>query len=293
MADFPALPLWTDALAADTDHLTHEEYGLYQRMLNVAWRSPGCDLPNDPTWIRRRFRLSEEDFSRIGQPIIDEFWHVTKRGRLEQKRLTKERAYVSEKSAKQRTKAVTRWNKTKTDDAVAMPRTGTRHGSGNAPTPTPTPIDKKEENTRQQQHSTISRETAAAAAADPDKTFQLDPRFHATAIACRNIMGPEFLGDTGLVNQWLADGCEPDPDIYPTMTRLIEKRNGERPSSLSYFTAAVQEARRSRTTPLQEHKGNGAGNPRQRKHGSGHEAFLRGAHDAAVRHEARARDDED
>lgn len=125
------MPLWTDVLAADTDHLSHEEYGLYQRMLNVAWRTPTCDLPNDPAWLMRRFRLSPDQFESLCQPIIVEFWHVNARKRLEQKRQKKERAYVEKKTQKSASAAKLRWNKEK------------RVCERNAPTPTPTPTLKE------------------------------------------------------------------------------------------------------------------------------------------------------
>ena len=141
MADYPALPLWTDALAADTEHLTHQEYGLYQRMLNAAWRMPSCDLPNDAKWIMRRFRLSAVEYDDLCQPIIDEFWRVNAKGRLEQKRLKKERDYVTKLSARQRSNIAKRWNKKKTDDTTVIPDAQEWNESGNTPTPTPTPTD--------------------------------------------------------------------------------------------------------------------------------------------------------
>jgi|TARA_R110000796_G_scaffold56038_1_gene130191 uncharacterized protein YdaU (DUF1376 family) len=47
MANYPAMPLWTDAYIADTQHLTNEEHGVYLRLLMFAWRTPDCSLPND------------------------------------------------------------------------------------------------------------------------------------------------------------------------------------------------------------------------------------------------------
>lgn len=47
MADFPAMPFWTDAYLGDTLHLTLEEHGAYVKLLIIAWRSPNCDLPDD------------------------------------------------------------------------------------------------------------------------------------------------------------------------------------------------------------------------------------------------------
>lgn len=53
MAQFPCLPLWTDALLADTSHLSDAEFGRYMRMLILIWRTPGCRVPNDDAWLTR------------------------------------------------------------------------------------------------------------------------------------------------------------------------------------------------------------------------------------------------
>jgi uncharacterized protein YdaU (DUF1376 family) len=53
MAQFPCLPLWTDALLADTGHLSDAEFGRYMRMLILIWRTPGCRVPNDDAWLTR------------------------------------------------------------------------------------------------------------------------------------------------------------------------------------------------------------------------------------------------
>lgn len=47
------------------------------------------------------------------------------------------------------------------------------------------------------------------------------------------------------VHQWLADGCDPERDVYPTIERIVA--SGRRPGSLAYFTRAVTEAMRNRT----------------------------------------------
>ena len=51
MAEYPALPLWTDAYLADTTHLTDAEHGVYFQLVVHAWRSPDCRLPNDAKWL--------------------------------------------------------------------------------------------------------------------------------------------------------------------------------------------------------------------------------------------------
>ncbi len=47
MADFPALPLFTDAYLADCSHLSDAEHGRYLRLLMLVWLSPECRVPND------------------------------------------------------------------------------------------------------------------------------------------------------------------------------------------------------------------------------------------------------
>jgi hypothetical protein len=47
------------------------------------------------------------------------------------------------------------------------------------------------------------------------------------------------------VHQWLADGCDPERDVYPTIDRILA--SGRQPRHLGYFTAAVTEAMRRRT----------------------------------------------
>lgn len=46
MAELPVLPLKTDALLADTTHMSAEEFGAYCRILFVMWRQ-GARLPDD------------------------------------------------------------------------------------------------------------------------------------------------------------------------------------------------------------------------------------------------------
>lgn len=97
----PCLPLWIDDYDAATSHLTAAEDGVYGRLLRLAWRTPGCSLPNDHAWIARKIRLSAEDFETVAKPVLDEFFKV-QRGRLTQKRLKAEYDNISrKKSARQ------------------------------------------------------------------------------------------------------------------------------------------------------------------------------------------------
>ena len=89
MAEFPYLPLWTDAYIADTTHLTNEEHGVYMRLLMAAWRTPDCTLPATDKRLRTIVGMSADEWDQVRETIMEFF--TFERGRLIQKRLQKER----------------------------------------------------------------------------------------------------------------------------------------------------------------------------------------------------------
>lgn len=119
MAEFPCLPLWTDAYLADTQHLTTEEHGAYLLLLIQAWRTPDCSLPDDDMMLARHAGLSKAKW-KAAKPILMAFWSYDKRRKVwVQKRLQKERGKAVEKKGKARDSALSRWNKTKSGHANA------------------------------------------------------------------------------------------------------------------------------------------------------------------------------
>ncbi len=128
MADFPYLPLFTDAIMADCGHLSDAEFGLYMRILMTMWRTPSCRIPASAEWLEKRFKLP---IVQIGV-ILAEFC-ICDGNFWTQKRLVNEKDFVNKNSKRQSVRAKSRWEKDK-PDAVAMQE---MHRSGNAPTPTP------------------------------------------------------------------------------------------------------------------------------------------------------------
>lgn len=138
MAEFPALPLWTDAFLADTLHLSTEEAGAYLLMLFTAWRRPECDLPDDDKFLMKICRCDGRKWRHL-RPVMEQF-HIVENGTWRQVRLQKERKYVGDLSQKQRANAKVRWSKNKgLADAVAMPP----QCQTDAPTPTPIPKEER------------------------------------------------------------------------------------------------------------------------------------------------------
>ena len=129
MAEFPSLPLWTDAYLADTKHLTTIEHGAYLLLLMCMWRSKGS-LPNDDKLLARYAGLTKGQWTRI-KPAIFPFFTVSPDS-ISQRRLTKELGFVRQRSIKASDAAKAKWLKNKeTGDANAQSEQCER----NAPTP--------------------------------------------------------------------------------------------------------------------------------------------------------------
>lgn len=119
MAQFPAMPLWTDAYLGDTTHLTTVEHGAYLLLLMTMWRNDGS-LPNDDDRLAKYARMSRAQWARIKDTIMEFF--VLENDRLIQRRLSDELNAVRQHSAKQSNRAKARWLKEKkSQDAVAVP----------------------------------------------------------------------------------------------------------------------------------------------------------------------------
>lgn len=97
MADFPALPFWTDAYLADTTHLTTEQHGAYCLLLFKMWRMPDCNLPDDPKLLARLAGITPAKWPGVWS-VLKDFFLLADNGRWTQKRLTKERDYVNKRS---------------------------------------------------------------------------------------------------------------------------------------------------------------------------------------------------
>lgn len=92
MAEFPSLPLFTDAYIGDTIHLTNEEHGVYLRLLMFAWRSPDCALPLDDKRLALMVGVTAKKWASL-KPAVMVFWEQTEAG-WQQGRLTFERQRV-------------------------------------------------------------------------------------------------------------------------------------------------------------------------------------------------------
>ena len=148
MADYPALPLWTDAYLSDTPPVsaaTWTHHGIYLLLLFKAWRTPGQRLPNDSNWLALHMGCTMAEVETHVRPVLEiyfkcdgNFW--------KQKRLSKEASYLKKQSRAQSARAKSRENNKKQQHPNDNPAPPNQQ-SGGAPTPTPTPtplLSKKE-----------------------------------------------------------------------------------------------------------------------------------------------------
>jgi uncharacterized protein YdaU (DUF1376 family) len=75
MAEFPALPLFTDAYLGDTTHLSTFEHGAYLLLLIVSWRSPGCCVADDDALLARYTRMTRDKWRKV-RPILEPFFGI-------------------------------------------------------------------------------------------------------------------------------------------------------------------------------------------------------------------------
>lgn len=106
MAELPILPLKTDALLADTQHMSAEEFGAYCRLLFTMWRHGG-QLQNDPVELARVVGVSAKRWEAIAERVMRPM--TTTGSILSQKRLTSTWMEVQELRAKRAAAADRRW----------------------------------------------------------------------------------------------------------------------------------------------------------------------------------------
>ena len=104
----PAIPFFGDAYLADTRHLTLEEHGAYLQLMMIAWRIDGCCLPDDDKRLARMLGISAGKWDKL-KPTVMAFWTL-ENSTWTQGRLSKERRFVEEKRAKNKSSAESRWH---------------------------------------------------------------------------------------------------------------------------------------------------------------------------------------
>lgn len=227
MADFPSLPLWTDAYLADTTHLTTEEHGAYLLLLIAAWRSPDCCLPDDDTRLARFVRATPRVWARL-RPVMATFFTI-EGGFWTQKRLSKERKYVTDVSQKRSKAAHAKHLKDK--------ETGAAHAGAHALHPHPHLEESLSTDSQAKEHSVPLERT--------DEPSKEAPPVDAKTVLWREMK--DWLGGKragGLVGKWCKEFGE--GEVFATYFRARTENPAER---VSWMTAALKANAGQRARP--------------------------------------------
>ena len=108
MAEFPILPLKTDALIADTTHMTPEEMGVYVRLLIAMWRH-GSQVQDDPRELARIGGVTLRRWNQIKERVLRPM--TVGGGRVSQKRLTSTWLEVQKLREARAVASLKRWRK--------------------------------------------------------------------------------------------------------------------------------------------------------------------------------------
>lgn len=213
MAEFKYLPLFTDALVADCSHLSDEEFGLYMRVLITMWRSPGCRIPADTTWLERRFKNAGNALAYI----LSEYCQRDG-AHWVQKRLLKEFGHVRSVVEKNRASAKSRWNK----DKVPCERNA----------PNPIPRSKKEGGLGSAGAGLLGKGERLAGIIGWDLA--------------------RWTGNFSRLQAWEAQGFDFELDIVPAVQEAIRTKRDGPPSTLNYFDKAIARYHEQRLRPMPE-----------------------------------------
>ncbi|WP_262689823.1 YdaU family protein [Kordiimonas aestuarii] len=266
MAEFPALPLFTDAYLADTRHLTAEEHGAYLLLLMCAWRTRGCALKDCDRTLARTVGVTRLRWKKL-RPTLMEFFTV-EGGLWRQKKLTDVYKGVEARVAKNRANGA-KGGRAKA--AKGRPAGGSVGHNIGGDAGGDAGVDAGADERGETPEPNASKTTGGGYGEKlPAKTRIQTPKPEAAAVdtpAARLAAAAgisEINIDGTVVHEWEAAGACMEADILPTLRRIATRevaRTGRVPKSLAYYTAAVLEARDARLGAVASGKAHAENHP--------------------------------
>jgi uncharacterized protein YdaU (DUF1376 family) len=246
MAEFPALPLFTDAYLADTRHLTAEEHGAYLLLLMCAWRTRGCALKDCDRTLARIVGVTRLRWKKL-RPVLAEFFDISG-GLWRQKKLSEVYDGVAARVAKNRANGA----KGGRARAARLPKARDDGSAGGSQPSGQTSGKGLPAKTRIQNQTPEPKEVAEGEGAEA----------FAAVLAAAGL--DEGKGDRAAFDGWCASGANVEADMLPVIRRIAAREQakaGRVPVSLAYYTPAVMEARDSRLGAVKAGQAHAAAHP--------------------------------
>jgi uncharacterized protein YdaU (DUF1376 family) len=250
----PFMPLYVSDYLADTTHLTCDEHGAYLLLLMAMWKSGGS-LPRDDIALARIARLPLPRWKKMSPNVIPFF--QAEGAVLCHKRVSAEMANARDVS-EARSKAGKRGA-----EAKRLKRQETASANATAE------LEQNESKGEPSHTSHFTNITSSSAASTPtpraDRSGHSDPASGPGASESRaalcvslgkritDIMGvtgdPRWHGSWSIIQLWMAQGYDPDLDIWPAVAGRVErikKTGGHMLGGLKYFSPVIAEHHQAR-----------------------------------------------
>lgn len=219
MAEFPALPLFTDAYLGDTTHLSTFEHGAYLLLLIVSWRSQGCCLVDDDALLARYTRMTRDKWRKV-RPILepfftirDGFWHQARLQNELQHLQSRREQQVAAGNASAIAKSLKRGKRASTPVGNPLQRNGKE---------TPTPISYP-----------VTLDKSNAASGDSDKAFWENAKAY---------LGPK---KASLIGQWVSKHGK-----HATADAITAAQLGRAVDPVEFIQGCFRKAHAQSTVPL-------------------------------------------
>lgn len=184
MSKRPWFPFYVTDYEGDTAHLTPEEDLVYMRLLRLCWKQPCCSLPNDTEWLMRHLRIAGEVYEQALRIVLDEFFILNRKKRLENNRLKALQGSakkVSEKNAEKGRKSAS-LRKARKNKEIEVNH-GSTDAQPNANDPYPYPEPDSERKNKQKELTDFGEPKDEPPNDDFDKFWDAYPRRRGKATA--------------------------------------------------------------------------------------------------------------
>lgn len=245
----PFMPLYVSDYLADTTHLTCEEHGAYMLLLMVMWKAGGS-LPNDDVSLARITRLPLARWRKIAPNVLPFF--QTSNCVLRNKRVSTE-IENAQKISQARSEAGK-----KGAEAKALK-------TQEAPSANADGLLKQTQSKGEASHTShiteitsnsIALDLAPNAAPLEEDKKPLAP-YVVLGQRITDLMGvtndPRWLGNWSQVQIWMAQGYDPELDIWPAVSAKVgqfKQSKRRMPTSLKYFDQIIADHHQARTSGL-------------------------------------------
>lgn len=242
MAEFPAMPLFTDAYLGDTTHLTTLEHGAYLLLLMAQWRSRDGRLPDDDKLLARYVKATPGEWKKVRE-ILSPFFLI-RGGFWIQLRLQDEWKFVRDKREKNiragKVSALKRKGRHSTDVITDVSTEG-QHEGNQPTTHNPQPIKKESLTTTPSVTRPASRDE------DESANYFFRSIFDKGSEAFPNLATRR----TAAISKWFESGAKIE-DVYPEIENA--KKRGVDVRSWDYFSPGIASAIKTRLSPMPEGK---------------------------------------